>query len=408
MASLLDSSAIVAVSLGLPLWRSSLDLGVWATGAITASLTVGIAVGALVGGRLADAWGRTRTYVTTILVYAAGATTVAAANSPGVLVPGVIALGLASGADLPASLAVLTHRTPPEVRGRLVAATHVLWTAGVVLTSAAGLALSTTGTAGIRGLFAALAVAALITAGLRAVYRPSGVEPVAPSPAVTYRRLITQRRPSRPLLLLMTYYALYTLVASTFGNFRTYFLVEVAGATQTVATALSFGTGLLGLAGTVVFAHIADSAWRRRAYPAGICGYAFALALLTVSGGAALPLVVAALVVQNLSFPFVGDAVVKVWSQELFDGGSRATALGLTIGVARLASALFALATPALMAASPRGLFAGLALATAIAGLVGRIIGHRAPEAAPSASSAGTSARPVATLWRSGGRTPGP
>lgn len=391
MASLLDSSAIIAVGLGLALWRDAFDLDVWMVGATSASLTVAIAVGALVGGRLGDLLGRTRVFTATVLLYAAGAAVVAVAPTAGWLLPGLAVLGLASGADLPTSLAVLAERAPAGARGRLVASTHVLWTAGVVLTTAAGLALSGQGLGGIRVVFGVLALLALGTAFLRGASISSLPVQPAPPPVTVGGGLLSDRAFVVPLVLTGAYYTLYTLVAGTFGSFRTYLLVVVGGASQTTATAIALVTGLVGLAGTVLFALIADSAWRPRLFPAGVVGYATALVLLVLSGGTALPVVALALVVQNLSFPFVGDALYKVWTQELFTAETRSTAQGATICVARLCAGGFALVTPALVRASPTALFALLLVLTAGVGAIGPFVARRVQPAGQLPDSAAKS-----------------
>ena len=117
MASLLDSAAIISVGVGLALWRDHYHLTVWLVGVLGSALTLFIAVGALVGGRLADLFGRGRLFSVTILGYAAGALGVAVAPNAGVLIGSVIVMGIAAGADLPTSLAVLSERSPREPRG---------------------------------------------------------------------------------------------------------------------------------------------------------------------------------------------------------------------------------------------------------------------------------------------------
>lgn len=62
MASYLDSGLIISVSVSLAIWAMSFDLSVWMLGSLSAILTVCIAVGSLVGGRLADLFGRRLVY----------------------------------------------------------------------------------------------------------------------------------------------------------------------------------------------------------------------------------------------------------------------------------------------------------------------------------------------------------
>ncbi|WP_442805389.1 hypothetical protein [Streptomyces sp. GMR22] len=58
MASYLDSGLLIAISVSLAIWRDSFGMGVWMAGAMSAIVTFCIAIGSLIGGRLADLFGR--------------------------------------------------------------------------------------------------------------------------------------------------------------------------------------------------------------------------------------------------------------------------------------------------------------------------------------------------------------
>ncbi|UMG93985.1 MFS transporter [Nocardioides sp. TF02-7] len=377
MASLLDSAAIVSVGSALPLWRSHLGLDDWSVGLVSSSMTLSIAAGALLGGRLADRLGRRRVFSATVGLYAVGAAWVAAAQTLEQLVAGVVVLGAASGADLPASIALVAERTPAEVRGRMVALTHVLWTVGIVTATAMAVVASPAGLAGARAAFVVLALGALgtLVARRRAVLAAPRSERLdsGPAPPAAGGRSGLSRR----LLLIAAFYVVYTLVANTFGSFRTYFLVVEGGATQTGATVISFAVTLLGLAGTVVFSAIADTRWRRRVYPAAGALLVGAQVLVAASGAGSLGLVVAALVAYSLAYPYAGEGLYKVWAQESVRPDLRATFQGATIAAARAAAALFALVTPSLMSWSPAGLFWVLAACAATAMAIGALVQRR-------------------------------
>lgn len=118
MASYLDAALIVSIAVNLAIYRDHYDMGVWMAGAISAIVTGCIAVGSLVGGRLADMFGRRRVYNLDILCYAVGAIVITLAPNDIVLFVGVLVAGLAAGADLPTSLAVVS--TPhPRTAGRV-------------------------------------------------------------------------------------------------------------------------------------------------------------------------------------------------------------------------------------------------------------------------------------------------
>jgi inositol transporter-like SP family MFS transporter len=388
MASFLDSSAIISVGLGLALWEDRFGLDVWTVGFLGAALTLFIGLGALFGGRLADLIGRTRVFSATILIYAVGAIIVAFAPNAVLLVVGVVIIGIAAGADLPTSIAVLAERAPEGGQGRLVAFTHVMWTVGVVVATLLGFVVSGMGVFGISLIFGFLAVLAVGTWAFRTFYRPfrdldvearrrSEAEGIDPDVAIPLRTLLTNRRLATMIVLTAGFYLFFTLVANTFGSFKNYFLITVGGADQTTATAISFGTTLVGLAGTIVFTRIADTRWRNRFFYVGVVIFVTCQLLIAVTGGIILPVMIVALVLYNIAFPFIGEALYKVWTQEYFPVNARATVQGATMAIARFAAAGFALVTPALIAWSPTGLYILLAVSAIISGIIGSVILRR-------------------------------
>ncbi|MEU6602193.1 MFS transporter [Streptomyces flaveolus] len=388
MASFLDSGAIISVGLGLALWKKSFGLDVWTVGVLGSTLTLFIAIGALTGGRIADLIGRGRMFSVTILLYAVAALAVTFAPNAGVLVAGVIVIGIAAGADLPTSIAVLSERAPAGTEGRLVAFTHVMWTVGVVFATSLGFAVSTLDTFGIRLIFATLALLAVATFVFRAFYRPfhqleaeaearHTAEGVDASHALPLRVLFRDRTFTAMMVLTALFYLFFTLVANTFGAFKTYFLVTVGGTTQTFATALSFATTLIGLVGTIVFTRIADTPRRSRFFVAGVVIFTSCQLLIAVTGGVVLPAMIVALILYNIGFPFVGEALYKIWTQESFPVNGRATVQGATMAIARFIAAAFALVTPAMIDWSPSGLYYLLTCFALISGAIGMLITRR-------------------------------
>jgi len=393
MASLLDSAAIVSVASALPLWRSTFDLNDLLVGVVSGAMTLSIAVGALVGGRLSDRGSRTRVFSISLVVYAAGAVVVAAAVGTTQLIVGVVILGAAGGADLPASIALIADHAPLHTRARMVAATQVMWTLGVLVASALALVVAPYGTTGMRWVFlglGALAVASVLVRWRSGAMKPgrlvesartsgdeAGAAPeseVDRSGAADVLRISMGHR--REIVLVGAFYVLFTLVASTFGNFRTYVLVVTNELAQTTATAVGFAATLIGLCGTVVFSAAADTHWRARTYPFGAVLLVVSPLMLAATGAERVGWTVAALVVFSLAHPFVGEALYKVWSQERIPAPIRATTQGVTIAAARVAAAGFALVTPALLSHSATILFGIVAVFAVAAVVVGRRVGR--------------------------------
>ncbi|WP_406128878.1 MFS transporter [Streptomyces canus] len=396
MASYLDAALIVSIGVNLAIYRDAYDMGVWMAGAISAIVTICIAVGSLVGGRLADVFGRRRLYNLDILCYALGAVVITLAPDDITLLVGVLLAGLAAGADLPTSLAVVSDAAPDHARGRLIAFTQVMWMLGIIVVVFAGFALSDTGMLGARLITAHLAVAALVTWHLRSklelatgpdpeqdqvsVDKPDAQQGVALKNVWTRAALV-------PMLATFAFYVTWGLGANTMGQFTTYLLVTVSGATQSVATGINLACLPIGLLLTLAFVRIADGPRRDRLfYVATVLQIAaFAIASLTV--GAIVGFLVFYLLYQ-LCYPFAGEANYKVWSQLTLPADTRGTTQGITYAVSRGVFAGVAFVTPALLDRSPSLLLwviTGCMALSAVAGLY--IVRVLVPRASPAATA---------------------
>ncbi|RJO73728.1 MFS transporter [Nocardia panacis] len=364
MASYLDAGVIVSVGLSLSLWRREFGLTAGTIGMISAALTFSIAVGSLFGGRLADMFGRRRMFTLDLLVYVVGVALIAAAVNPSMIVVGVVIAGLAAGADLPTSVAVVAELAPAEVRGRLVAFTQVMWGIGIAVVTALGFVVSKMGISGARLLFVHLAVLGAMTWAVRTfstlmqqledqAHARADDAAQAGGPALPLRELFGRREFRTALILTACFYVAWGLMANTWGQFKAYFLTTVSGATQSSATAWLFIATVVGVLAGVVFAGIADGPWRRPLFFLGAVGQIIAMLLGALTGGETFWIMVLVLFGFNLGYPFAGEAIYKVWTQESFPVNARATAQGFTNAVARFVFAGFAAITPQIMDDSP-------------------------------------------------------
>ena len=81
MASYLDAAAIISTGTALVLYKEPLGLSDSNIGALSAILTFLMAIGALVGGRLGDVFGRRRVFMVTMALYTVGAAVMMTASS---------------------------------------------------------------------------------------------------------------------------------------------------------------------------------------------------------------------------------------------------------------------------------------------------------------------------------------
>ncbi|TCR19266.1 MFS transporter [Streptomyces sp. BK205] len=396
MASYLDAALIVSIGVNLAIYRDAYDMGVWMAGAISAIVTICIAVGSLVGGRLADVFGRRRLYNLDILCYAVGAIIITLAPDDITLLVGVLLAGLAAGADLPTSLAVVSDAAPDHARGRLIAFTQVMWMLGIIVVVFAGFALSDTGMLGARLITAHLAVAALLTWHLRSrLELATGPDPerdrvTAEKPAeqqgVALKNVWT-RAALVPMLATFAFYVTWGLGANTMGQFTTYLLVTVSGASQSVATGINLACLPIGLLLTLAFVRIADGPRRDKMFYVATVVQIAAFAIGTLTLGAIVGFLVF-YVLYQLSYPFAGEANYKVWSQLTLPAETRGTTQGITYAVSRGVFAGVAFVTPALLDRSPSLLLwviTGCMALSAVAGVY--IVRVLVPRAAPDVTA---------------------
>lgn len=117
IGSMLGSGIIVGLSSTITVWQDGLGLDTTQVGLLSGILTFAIAFGSLFGGRLADKIGRVLFFNWINLVYAIGAVICIFAGNFTTLLVGLIIAGLASGADLPVSMTVVSmmrRMMPPQ------------------------------------------------------------------------------------------------------------------------------------------------------------------------------------------------------------------------------------------------------------------------------------------------------
>ncbi|MEU1314811.1 MFS transporter [Streptomyces tibetensis] len=355
MASYLDAGLIVSISVNLAIYRDSYDMGVWMAGAISAIVTGCIAVGSLVGGRLADLFGRRRVYNWDIFCFAIGALVITFAPDDITLLAGVLVAGLAAGADLPTSLAVVSDAAPSWARGRLVAFTQVMWMLGITVAIFLGFALSTTGMTGARLITGQLALAALVTWAMRSRLKPadapSETDTGTAAESISLKGVWT-RAAMLPMAATFVFYVTWGLGANTFGQFGTYLLVTVSDASQSLATGINLAFIPIGVLLTFAFVRVADSPWRDRLFHVAAVVQILAFVIASLTAGALAGMLVF-FVLYQLSNPFAGEANYKVWSQLTLPADTRGTTQGLTYALSRGVFAVAAFFTPALADHSP-------------------------------------------------------
>ncbi|MFF7284339.1 MFS transporter [Streptomyces griseorubiginosus] len=385
MASYLDAAALVTSGIAIGVYYAGpLQLGAGVIGSLLGLQTLAFAVGALFGGRLGDRFGRKRVFTLSLVLYAVGVLLLLVATGPALLYAGVLATGLAIGADLPVSLALVNETAPAGRKGTMVVFSGVLWLAGIVAVLVLSSFTAVQGMPGGRILFAHLLVVAVVVLLLRlslsesaewaAARREAAMQTKARSGAIEFSRIRDLFRAPTVYALLATglYYTTWNLGANTLGQFGTFLWTALAKGEVAQFSQLTLVGLPVGFAAGLLFMRVVDKPSRHAWFAAGSGLIVLAWALPAVLGPSKFTLV-AVMLFSGLGNSFAGEAVFKVWSQELFPTLLRATAQGITMAFTRAVAGLAALGTPAFALGHTRLMFGtlfGLALAAAAIGLI--------------------------------------
>src|SRR3954471_4146468 len=110
--------------------QAELGLSDLAVGVVISSLIFAAAVGALIGGRLSDAWGRRKTIILLAVLFFTGTLFVVFSPGFGILVTGRVLLGLAVGGASTVVPVYLAEMAPYEIRGSITGRNELAIVAG--------------------------------------------------------------------------------------------------------------------------------------------------------------------------------------------------------------------------------------------------------------------------------------
>jgi MFS transporter, putative metabolite:H+ symporter len=128
---------------------------------------VGMALGASLGGLLADRIGRRSVFALTLLVYGVATGAAALSWSVGALLVFRFVTGLGLGAELPVASTLVSEFAPARIRGRVVVALEAFWAVGWVVAAVIGYLVVPADADGWRWALALGAVPAVYAAVVR-------------------------------------------------------------------------------------------------------------------------------------------------------------------------------------------------------------------------------------------------
>jgi putative MFS transporter len=357
-----------------------------------------MALGATLGGLLADRYGRRQVFALTLLIFGLATGAAALSWSVGALLVFRFLIGLGLGAELPVASTLVSEFAPARLRGRVVVALEAFWAVGWTMAALIGYFVVPAGNDGWRWALALGAVPALYAvvvrrtlpesvrflelrgrvqeaeaavrrfeeaAGVEAVPSPPPAPQPAPGPGALWGRAIRARTAALWTVWFCINFAYYgafiwlptLLVASGFP------LVKSFGFTLLIT--------LAQLPGYAAAAFLIERWGRRPTLATFLVGSALGAALFSAADGDTAVLVTG----MVLSFFNLGAwGALYAVTPEVYPTTVRATGAGAAAGFGRIASILAPLSVPPLLDLGGSGLvfatFAAFFLVAALASFV--------------------------------------
>jgi MFS transporter, SP family, inositol transporter len=356
LANYLDAGSIVSGAVALPLWVERYHLSasfVGLLGAFSAN-AISAAVGALIGGWLCDTFGRKKIYQYDMLFYAFGMSWLVFALQPWMIAVGFVLVGVAVGADIPASWSLIAEMAPPGKRGKHSGVAQILWCLGPIVVLLLSVLLAPFGVLGARIIFGHLGILSLLLLMLRSRMKES-------QPWVTAKLLqnsqkslclndLFTRRNIGAMAFLVGIYGTANLCAGTYGFFFPYLLHTFGSQTQEFGVAV-LAISIMIMIGSIyfVFMRLSDRINQRKMFLASALIQVIGMclpALFPVTTG----LAVLHIFLMSFGGGFGAQSFFQLWSAELFPTLLRATAQGITFAIARISLGLWSFFVPVLLA----------------------------------------------------------
>ena len=370
----LDAGAIVAGSSGITLWQNYLGLSEMHLGWLNAlsANAMGAAIGAIIGGFLADKFGRKFIFTYNLLVYMLGMLIVMFSVSYPMLLAGFLVTGISVGIGVPASWTYISESSEVNNRGRNICISQMSWGIGPMLILFFGmlfapggylyapvesLAHAVIGTEAAqaavevfssRVVFFTLFVVAFVAWNQQRQLQESAEfeankEKDKSGIVENIKMLFTNKVAVRSVAFLATIYLTWNLVASVMGFFMPHVYETAGGLSNETANMLSCVSWVFVVVTTFIISFYVDKVAHRFFYIFGLV--AALTAWILVIGGSVTS--IAGIWVFTILWGLNNGSSVQVfyalWGSELFPAKFRAGAQGLMFFIVRGLSAVWGL-----------------------------------------------------------------
>ncbi|EAH0516822.1 MFS transporter [Listeria monocytogenes] len=360
LTNYLDSGCIVAGASGLTLWATQFGLSSFAVGLLGAvsANAFGSAIGALIGGHLADKYGRKFIYTYNMLVYMLGVTIIMFAMNFPMLLIGFLITGLSVGAGVPASWTYISEMADPSIRARNIGISQFAWSCGPAIIFTLGIIVSPLGLLGNRLLFLSLLIVAFVAWQLQRKLEESKdweAEQVKMKESGNrlehpFKTAFSSMVNVKSVLFLVGVYLFWNLVAGAMGFFMPFVYETVGGLSNTQANLLQAVLWILTAASTYFgFAKFGDRVTHRGLFFVGALMAVASWVVLTFVGMSWVGLWTF-VILWGISAGIGAQAFYALWSTELFPTKYRGGVQGVMFFLVRGSTGVWSIVFPVILA----------------------------------------------------------
>ncbi|EAK9189278.1 MFS transporter [Listeria monocytogenes] len=360
LTNYLDSGCIVAGASGLTLWATQFGLSSFAVGLLGAvsANAFGSAIGALIGGHLADKYGRKFIYTYNMLVYMLGVTIIMFAMNFPMLLIGFLVTGLSVGAGVPASWTYISEMADPSIRARNIGISQFAWSCGPAIIFTLGIIVSPHGLLGNRLLFLSLLIVAFVAWQLQRKLEESKdweAEQVKMKESGNrlehpFKTAFSSMVNVKSVLFLVGVYLFWNLVAGAMGFFMPFVYETVGGLSNTQANLLQAVLWILTAASTYFgFAKFGDRVSHRGLFFVGALMAVASWVVLTFVGMSWVGLWTF-VILWGISAGIGAQAFYALWSTELFPTKYRGGVQGVMFFLVRGSTGVWSIVFPVILA----------------------------------------------------------
>ncbi|EJS2842771.1 MFS transporter [Listeria monocytogenes] len=360
LTNYLDSGCIVAGASGLTLWATQFGLSSFAVGLLGAvsANAFGSAIGALIGGHLADKYGRKFIYTYNMLVYMLGVTIIMFAMNFPMLLIGFLITGLSVGAGVPASWTYISEMADPSIRARNIGISQFAWSCGPAIIFTLGIIVSPLGLLGNRLLFLSLLIVAFVAWQLQRKLEESKdweAEQVKMKESGNrlehpFKTAFSSMVNVKSVLFLVGVYLFWNLVAGAMGFFMPFVYETVGGLSNTQANLLQAVLWILTAASTYFgFAKFGDRISHRGLFFVGALMAVASWVVLTFVGMSWVGLWTF-VILWGISAGIGAQAFYALWSTELFPTKYRGGVQGVMFFLVRGSTGVWSIVFPVILA----------------------------------------------------------